>query len=253
MHPFKYIITSYFKVRIIKNLLLKEKINYLLDIGCGSGFMISQLKNTYKKAIGIDISSESIDFAKKFSKKNFLIGDAQDLKFQNDKFDCVISIDSFEHFPNDKQVIKEVYRVLKKNGTLIIYTPCKEGVLSKTKSASLYHSDKNSFMIDYRYYDKNSLEKLCKENKFKIEHMSYHNIFIQEFLTQILTYFSSIFKKKYDNQSDIHNFTSSFYYYIYKLFFPIIFVLIRIEEIIFETVFLSKVKGHRLVIKCRKV
>ena len=252
MHPFKYIITSYFKVRIIKKLLPNKNIESLLDIGCGGGLMISQLTNYFKKAVGVDMSKESIDFAKQFSDNIFLVGDAQNLKFENDKFDCVISVDSFEHFPDDKKVINEIYRVLKKNGTLIIYTPCKEGLLSNTKSASLYHSDKNSFMIDYRYYDKKSLEKLCKESKFIIENISYHNIFIQEFLTQLLKFFSSKFKKKYDNQSDIYNFTSSIFYYIYRLFFPIIFLLVRAEEFIFENCFSGKIKGHRLVVKCRK-
>ena len=69
------------------------------------------------------------------------------LRFESNKFDCVISVDSFEHFPDDKKVINEVYRVLKKNGTLIIYTPCNEGLLANNKSAGLYQSDKNSFMI----------------------------------------------------------------------------------------------------------
>ncbi len=252
MHPFKYIITSYFKVRIIKKLLCKENVDTLLDIGCGGGFMISQLINCFKKAIGVDMSKEAIEFAKKFSNHSFLVGDAQNLKFESNKFDCVISVDSFEHFPDDKKVINEVYRVLKKNGTLIIYTPCNEGLLANTKSAGLYHSDKNSFMIDYRYYDKKSLEKLCKDSKFIVENISYHNIFIQEFLTQILKLFSSIFKKKYDNQSDIYNFTSSLFYYFYKLLFPIIFLLVRAEEFIFEKFFFGKIKGHRLVVKCRK-
>ena len=47
MHPFKYIITSYFKVRIIKKLLPNKNIESLLDIGCGGGLMISQLTNYY--------------------------------------------------------------------------------------------------------------------------------------------------------------------------------------------------------------
>lgn len=253
MHPFKYILTSYFKVRVIKNLLLKENVNQLLDIGCGAGFMISQLDNMFKKAIGIDMSSDAIDFAKKYSNNHFITGDAQNLQFRDCEFDSVISIDSFEHIHDDKLAIKEVYRVLKKGGSLIIYTPCIEGLFSKTKFANLYHSDKNNFMLDYRYYNKNSLENLCKDNKFKIEYIGYHNIFMQELFTQIFKYFSSLLKKKYDNQSDIYNFTSSPFYFIYKLFFPIIFILIRLEEIIFENIFLAKVKGHRLVIKCRKL
>lgn len=253
MHPFNAILTTRFKIRVLKKLLRDERISYLLDAGCGSGFVMSQLENFYEYGYGIDMSFEAIEFGQPYTKAKLKLGNAEILDFDDEKFDCLISTDAFEHIPDDKAAIKEAYRVLKQNGCIIIYTPSEEGLLSTTKWVDLYHQSEKSYLLDQRYYTIESLSALAKNAGFNIEYVAYHNIFFQEFFTQLLKWVSTLMGKEYEHQAHIYDFTNSKLFPVYRwLLLPLITILVRAEELIFENIFRGKVPGHRIVMKCRK-
>lgn len=99
----------------------KDKV---LDLGCGNGRFYSSFEKRRIDYFGIDFSSKLIEIAKeKYPSGNFSIGDALDLKFQNDFFDKVYAIAILHHMPEEKlriKLIKEVKRVLKKQGLFIL-------------------------------------------------------------------------------------------------------------------------------------
>jgi len=102
---------------------LKEKI--VLDVGCGDGFFIpSLLKKNPKKVIGIDISKWLIDIAKKEIKtKNvefYQMDLTKKLKFKDNFFDVIISYNILQEIRNISTPFKEMARVLKRRGKLII-------------------------------------------------------------------------------------------------------------------------------------
>lgn len=94
--------------QLILNLIQDIPNNNVLEIGCGSGELSKYLKN-YN---GIDISQ----------KTPFIVGDAQNLPFEDSSFDLILLLDLLEH-TDDKTVLFEVYRVLKHNGYVIITVP----------------------------------------------------------------------------------------------------------------------------------
>jgi ubiquinone/menaquinone biosynthesis C-methylase UbiE len=252
-HPFNHILTTVFKVRIIKNLINKEKTIKLLDAGCGSGFMLSQLEDLYQDGYGIDMSPEAIEFGQPFTRAKLQVGNAEKLEFIDKEFDCIISTDAFEHIPDDKAAMEEAHRVLKDNGYIIIYTPSENGLLSKTKWVDLYHQSEKSYLLDQRYYTIESLSDLAKNAGFTIEYVGYHNIFFQEFFTQFLKLVSALMGKQYEHQANIDDFTKSKLFPLYRcVLLPVITLLVRTEEFIFEKIFLGMVPGHRIVMKCRK-
>lgn len=253
-HPFSYILTTVFKIRIIKNLFDKKDPSLkILDAGCGSGFMLSALHDYYGEGFGIDMSPEAIEFGKQFSKSKLMVGNAEKLDFKDAEFDCIVSTDAFEHIPDDNAAMREAYRVLKPGGFIIIYTPSEEGVLSKTEWVELYHQSEKSYLLDQRYYTIQSLSDLAKGAGFSIEYVGYHNIFFQEVFTQLLKWVSSLLGKKYEHQADIYRFVDSKLFPLYKwVLLPFIKIIVRIEEFIFEEIFAGKVAGHRIVMKCRK-
>lgn len=107
----------------VYNELQKIKFNSLLDVGCGTGHLISLLtKNKKNKYIGLDISSNMIDEAKKKKIKNtkFVVGSAENLPFDNNSFDVVTCSESAHHYLDLSKSIKEAYRVLKDKGYYII-------------------------------------------------------------------------------------------------------------------------------------
>ena len=92
-----------------------------LDFGCGMGqFSILFDKDKY---YGIDTDKEYIDFCKKKNKGNFsLIKEVPPYNFQDKEFEQIIVFAVIHHI-NDKvlkSIFEEFYRILKKNGRIII-------------------------------------------------------------------------------------------------------------------------------------
>ena len=95
----------------------------LLDIGCGTGWLLNNLSEQHQaEYYGIDLSENMIDVAKS---KNILnaslcLGNALDLPYDDEIFDVVTCIQSFHHYPDSMKAMKEAYRVLKKGGMYIL-------------------------------------------------------------------------------------------------------------------------------------
>jgi len=100
----------------------------LLDTGCGIGWSSRRFAEICKNVIGIDKGKEAIDYAQKnYGKENllFLKGDVTSLNFRDESIDAVIGFELIEHLSCDDvlKYLKEVNRVLKKDGLFIGTTP----------------------------------------------------------------------------------------------------------------------------------
>ena len=111
----------------LENLIKKEKISSVLDLGCGQGFLA---KTVFKNCdyCGIDISPSLIKKAKNSAKKaSFFTADATaDLPINSKQFDCACFILSLQNMPNPESAIKNASKHLKKHGKLILILnhPC---------------------------------------------------------------------------------------------------------------------------------
>lgn len=96
----------------------------LLDCGCGTGPMISLLyeKDPDKHYTGIDLTPRMIEVAqaKDLDGVNWVVGDCEDLPFEEDSFDAIICSNSFHHYPNPQKFFDSVKRVLRPGGRLIL-------------------------------------------------------------------------------------------------------------------------------------
>ena len=91
----------------------------ILDIGCGWGEFAEAFG--VRMDMGVDIAARDLYAAAKGRMyKNLTLADARDLPFADNSYSSVISISTFEHIPNTKKLLKEIYRVLKPNGVLAI-------------------------------------------------------------------------------------------------------------------------------------
>lgn len=102
----------------------KEPFERLLDIGCGTGPMITLLAGEFpdRHYVGIDLTPAMIEAArsKHLPNAEFLVGDAEDLPFAPGSFEVAICSESFHHYPNPQAFFDSVYRVLKPGGRLIL-------------------------------------------------------------------------------------------------------------------------------------
>ena len=107
------------------NVILRKQPESILDIGCGDGVNLP-LANTFPQIRyeGIDYAEKTVEVAKKnYPKIYFKIGDAFDLPYENGQFDMAIlsSVLILYRSESDRvKLINEAFRVLKKDGILVI-------------------------------------------------------------------------------------------------------------------------------------
>ena len=153
----------------------------ILDIGCGEGVLVEELRDlgfTNTKGIDLNYNSEHVEQ-----------GNALKMKYKDSSFDMVICLDLIEHlsFEDQDKLLKELRRVLKKTGYLIMSIPnlahlasriafMFSGNLIRTSSANRHIGDRPI----------NEYIELIKENDFHI--LQRKGIFPTFLISSILTY-----------------------------------------------------------------
>ena len=94
---------------------------YILDVGCGHSEDLEPVYAKTNYTYGIDPDRRSIE--KNRIIKNKFIASANELPFEDNFFDLVVSSWVLEHLENPKKVFDEIYRVLKPGGKVIFLTP----------------------------------------------------------------------------------------------------------------------------------
>lgn len=106
--------------KINKHLLKKGK---LLDLGAGDGvlnqFLQTQINKKELILVSADLSEELLSLNSNKKENKFQI-DAQELPFENEEFEQICAFTVYQDIPDKLKALNETYRVLKKNGTLII-------------------------------------------------------------------------------------------------------------------------------------
>ena len=117
--------------------VLKEKVDFakplstdaVLDIACGPGAFVLALAPRVQSARGVDLTPEMLRRArayqaeKQISNAAFVRGDAEQLPFPAGAFDLVSCQCSFHHMPKPQLVLREMVRVAKPEGRLLIIDP----------------------------------------------------------------------------------------------------------------------------------
>ncbi|NVK63623.1 MAG: class I SAM-dependent methyltransferase [Flavobacteriales bacterium] len=120
--------------------LVKDK--RVLDIACGEGYGSHLLASHAKEVIGVDISAETIDFAKNKYKQahlRFEQGSTSAIPIEDHSIDVVVSFETIEHHDQHEQMMKEVKRVLAPGGLLIISSPDKHNYNKTLAKQNEFH------------------------------------------------------------------------------------------------------------------
>jgi ubiquinone/menaquinone biosynthesis C-methylase UbiE len=112
--------------------LAKKNPKTFLDLGCGDGSLLNFLKNKKyldnKKVYAVDFSKHRIELIKKIdSNFNCYVNDACDItNIKNDSIDFLNSTQLIEHVSSDEKMVKEISRILKKEGIVYLSTVFKK-------------------------------------------------------------------------------------------------------------------------------
>lgn len=101
----------------------------ILDLGCGTGYLLSRMTSPERSVVGLDISKGMLTQAAKRLKDkgvSLIQGDYSHLHFPPRSFDCVLATFTLTHAPDLLAVIQEIGRVLVPGGRLVIVDvgPC---------------------------------------------------------------------------------------------------------------------------------
>lgn len=115
-------------VYILKDFLKSTKPLICLEIGCSAGRMTRIFGQHFKRVLAIDIDKEAIENARKKNRLaniKYQIADALNLPFKEKSFDVVICNNVYEHLPDPFKMMREVERVLKRDGVCYFAGPNK--------------------------------------------------------------------------------------------------------------------------------
>lgn len=154
---------------LVENVLNKlSRVSYhsLLDIGCGTGNMLTVLSETEDGVLlaGLDISPGMIDVAKRRldGRADIRVGDSENLLWADGTFDVVVSTDSFHHYPHPVRVLSEIRRVLGPDGLIMIAEPWWPTPIRQLVAISLPFAKYG----DVTVYSEESIRRLLRQSGF---------------------------------------------------------------------------------------
>ena len=183
--------TSYLSIiinpsHIIRNGLFKNIGKYapiiegsILDLGCGSKPYESLFKNC-SKYTGVDIEisgpNHEVDKFGKNSKVDYFY-DGKSLPFEDNSFDAVISFEVFEHIFNIDEVVKEINRVLKPGGKLLVSMP--------------FAWNEHEEPYDFARYTSFGIKHILKKQDFLIKNIEKTTTFFLAIMQNLIAYLSN--------------------------------------------------------------
>ncbi|MGC7405612.1 methyltransferase domain-containing protein [Pandoraea pneumonica] len=112
----------------------------LLEIGCGTGYILTQVASAFPKAklLGSEMFSTGLRFAaSRLPSVDFVQMDARDIPFE-DEFDAIGAFDVIEHIEMDTVVLQQMYRALKPGGIMLLTVPQHQWLWSQVDEYSCH-------------------------------------------------------------------------------------------------------------------
>jgi SAM-dependent methyltransferase len=137
----------------------------ILDVGCGTGANLLMLSQ-YGDAEGVDVSEDALAFCRERGLENVKLGAAEQLPYDDDTFDLVTALDVVEHLDDDLAGLREMRRVLRPGGRVLLFVPTFMFLWGLQDDVSNHR----------RRYRMPELGRVLKQAGFEIERTTYANI-----------------------------------------------------------------------------
>ena len=137
----------------------------ILDVGCGTGANLELLAE-FGEAEGVDVSHEALSFCRARGFDNVRHGAAEQLPYADGAFDVVTALDVIEHLDDDLGSLREMRRVLKPGGRVLLFVPAFMFLWGVQDDVSNHR----------RRYRLKELEATVRAAGFEVERATYANI-----------------------------------------------------------------------------
>jgi SAM-dependent methyltransferase len=136
----------------------------ILDAGCGSGRTLEELVH-YGQVSGLELNPDAAQVARDRGCGEVHVGRLEELPWEADSFDLITCLDVIEHTPDDRATLRELRRVSRPDGWLLVTVPAYQALWS-------YHDEANHH---YRRYGRGTLGAAASEAGWRLERMTYFN------------------------------------------------------------------------------
>lgn len=135
----------------------------ILDFGCGRGRHVALFSQLKGKVVGMDVKPN--EFWRKIPNANFLLGSDRELScIKDETFDIFLAIQVVMYIEDDKRILREIFRILKDNGCLLMQVTNKKNLYTLLWGKSILPE------IDIkRYYSVDDIIDLMEDCGFVIE------------------------------------------------------------------------------------
>ena len=251
-HPLKYSIHTRLRLFHFKHLIPSlSKDMRILDVGCGLGYLTEKIGEGFF-CTGLDLDFNSLKNNRLRGLKNMLKADASNIPFPDKTFDVIICSEVLEHLPPeiDKRVLKEMARILRPGGIILLSVPSLEGIRASSKLRNLGHNDKHSGEYHYRlgYFWNDITATISNISYLKISRRRYSMFLFSEIFMDLLKLLY-LKKNPFHEQSDITGMKDSLLFLVYRLLFPILYFGFIMEDILLASIF----KGHILILALNRI
>ncbi len=149
--------------RAVERLALPARAR-ILDAGCGSGRNMVELAR-HGEVVGIELSPTSVRLAREREAGEVLEGSLLDIAVEEGSFDLTVSLDVIEHLEEDVAALRELRRVTKPGGALLVTVPAYQWLWSGHDEINHHH----------RRYNRRTLLAAAEQAGWHPERTSYFN------------------------------------------------------------------------------
>lgn len=167
----------------VRRYLRPERDDRLLEIGCSRGFLTQRVRQELSSStIGVDLNPEAIANA---VTEGLSVMDAQSLAFEDESFDKIYSFHCIEHIPDLHRAIREMDRVLRPGGRILLVYPAEpiRGLYVVPTALILFRNALRAREIHLHKLWPAKIERMLTSTKLSVTATALHLLLTPQFVT----------------------------------------------------------------------
>lgn len=165
-HPGYTAIIAYMKKAV--NKYIKKQNARIVDLGCGSGYLLSHLKQEGRFCLALDFNPQMTKIASELFGLDTLLGGIDELLEKGHSFDFVMSSHVLEHIDTPREFLEKARNVLNPGGVFLVIVPNRSNIRYRDKLVKGKHPKDHYPPHHVSFWSMKALKNACKNAGYEI-------------------------------------------------------------------------------------